>query len=153
MNLTFFVPGEPQGKGRPRFRHVAPKKIGGKGFVQTYTPKTTVVYENAVKIFASQAMRGKPPSLAPIFVVMEAIFSPPESWSLKKKAAALAGELRHVSKPDGDNVQKAVFDGLQGIVIIDDKQIYGHALMKRYGTAPGVLLIVTEVPPTGWFGR
>lgn len=153
MNLAFFVPGEPQGKGRPRFRHVAAKKIGGKGFVQTYTPKTTVVYENAVKVFAMQAMQGKPPTLDPVFAIMEVIFSPPESWAKKKKAAALAGELRHVSKPDGDNVQKAIFDGLQGIVIIDDKQIYGHSLIKKYGETPGVSIRIVAEPPDGWFVR
>ncbi len=153
MNVEFFVPGEPKGKGRPRFRHVASKNIGGKGFVQTYTPSTTVVYENAIKVFASQCMRSTPPTKEAVFVVMVVVFTPPESWSKKKRTAALDGTYQHVSKPDGDNVQKAVFDGLQGVVVVDDKQIYGHALLKKYGWTPGVHVHVTDLPPSGWFGR
>ena len=151
MKLDFFVPGEPQGKGRPRFRQVPSKKLGGKGFVQTYTPASTVVYENAVKIFASQAIKGLPPTDKPIFVIMDVVFSPPDSWSKKKKLAAIAGEIHHDKKPDGDNIQKAVFDGLQGIVVIDDKQIYGHALLKRYGLTPGVRIQISDLYPKGWF--
>jgi len=112
-----------------------------------------VVYENAVKVFAAQRMRSTPPTKDAVFVVMIVIFTIPESWTKAKKAAALAGELQHVSKPDGDNVQKAVFDGLQGVVIVDDKQIYGHALLKKYGLTPGVQITITDLPPSGWFVR
>ena len=43
-DVVFTVPGEPQGKGRPRFAR--PK---GSNFTMAYTPEKTVSYENRVK--------------------------------------------------------------------------------------------------------
>ena len=42
-SISFNIPGEPQGKGRPRFSTRG-------GFVKTYTPEKTASYENFVKV-------------------------------------------------------------------------------------------------------
>jgi Holliday junction resolvase RusA-like endonuclease len=44
----------------------------------------------------------------------------PASWSGKKQRMALAGEVLPTSKPDVDNVVKAVFDGMNGVLWRDD---------------------------------
>ena len=46
----------------------------------------------------------------------------PKSWS-KKKKALMNGE-KHIVKPDLDNLEKALFDGLNGTIIKDDSQIW-----------------------------
>jgi Holliday junction resolvase RusA-like endonuclease len=57
-----------------------------------------------------------------------AYFEPPTSWSAKKKAAAL-GKL-HRSKPDRDNVDKAILDTL----FKEDSGIASGMIEKRWGT-------------------
>ncbi len=42
MQIKFTVLGEPQGKGRPKFSRQG-------GFVKTYTPDKTVLYENLIR--------------------------------------------------------------------------------------------------------
>ena len=43
QKVMFVVPGEPIGKGRPRFRQVGQ-------YTQTYSPKQTVNYESLVRL-------------------------------------------------------------------------------------------------------
>jgi hypothetical protein len=40
----------------------------------------------------------------------------PTSWSAKKRASALAGEIAHTSRPDWDNVAKAILDAGNTII-------------------------------------
>jgi Holliday junction resolvase RusA-like endonuclease len=112
--LRFVIPGEPRGKGRPRF---------GKsraGFVSVRTDDKTAAYENLVKLAARQA--GAVSIAGPLSVQISAYFVPPPSWSKKRRAAALAGH-EAPGRFDIDNISKAVLDGLNGIAFGDDKQI------------------------------
>ena len=70
-----------------------------------------------------------------------ATFSPPASWS-KKKRAAMLGTLHRV-KPDRDNIDKALLDAL----FPDDQQIAKGSIEKRWGVAEGleVTIEVSEV--------
>ena len=43
MMIKFTIPGEPRGKGRPRFSNRG-------GYVRTYTDEKTASYENLVKM-------------------------------------------------------------------------------------------------------
>ncbi|MNP83694.1 Endodeoxyribonuclease RusA [compost metagenome] len=58
--------------------------------------------------------------------------------SKKRKAMAIAGELFPTKKPDMDNVIKAIYDGLNGVVWKDDVQVVDAFVRKRYGEVPGV---------------
>ena len=49
------------------------------------------------------------------------------------------------SKPDLDNIIKAVLDGCNGVVFRDDKQVVSIHAAKEYGEAPGVEVIIEEV--------
>ena len=62
----------------------------------------------------------------------------PASWSAKKQRAALAGEVLPTAKPDADNVVKAVFDGINGVVWRDDVLCVDVRVRKRYSATPGV---------------
>jgi len=123
--IAFVVPGTPVGKGRPRFA-----KRGN--FVSTYTPEKTASYENLVKVLAQEAMQGRALMDGPVSMGLVIEVTPPESWSQKKKRAALAGEIRPTSKPDIDNVLKGICDAMNEIVFKDDKQICEVSINKRY---------------------
>lgn len=112
--LRFTVPGEPRGKGRPRFGKTR------SGFAVAYTDDKTAAYENLVKLAARQA--GAVSIAGPVSVMIRAYFVPPQSWSKKRRAAALAG-YEAPGRFDIDNISKAVLDGLNGVAFGDDKQI------------------------------
>lgn len=131
MQVKFFVPGKPQGKGRPR------ATARGK-FVKMYTPSKTVTYESTIALFAKQAMAGKPPLDNPAIAKLWVYMPIPKSWSKKRKLAALSGETMPITKPDADNVVKAVFDAINNIVWIDDVQVVALSVFKKYSETPGV---------------
>jgi Holliday junction resolvase RusA-like endonuclease len=135
--ITFTVPGQPQGKGRPRVG-----KIGG--HARLFTPEKTVAYEGLIAHAGSQAMQGRVPILGPVAVVVDMRCQVPASWSKKKQAQAMAGDLRPVSKPDQDNVLKALFDGLNGVTWKDDVQVVEIVSRKRYCETPGLFV---EIEP------
>ena len=74
--------------------------------------------------------------------------SVPASWSKRKQAMALAGTVYPTSKPDIDNVEKILFDGLNGIVWKDDVQVVDVVKRKRYGATPGVQMTIRMLVDT-----
>lgn len=136
--LTFTIPGPPVGKGRPRI-----SKVGN--HARMFTPEKTVNYETLVAVSAKNAMDGKPPIDGAVRVVLDIVCQIPASWSKKKRAAALEGKEHPTSKPDIDNVIKAVFDGMNGIVWRDDVLVVDSWGYKRYGATPGVNVTVAPV--------
>ena len=147
LDIRFVIPGEPKGKGRHRSRIA---KMGdGKQFIANYAPKATVEYENLVRMAASRAMAGRAPSDRPVLVELVATCSVPASWSKKKQHAALMGEVMPTGKPDLDNVEKAVMDGMNKIVFRDDAQACRVAKGKQYGPTPGVFVRVVELHARG----
>lgn len=134
--IAFTIPGEPQGKGRPRVG-----KIGG--HARMFTPAKTAAYEGLIAHAAQQAMAGGAPLDCPCAVQVSITLSVPASWSKRKQAAALLGEVLPTKKPDTDNVVKAVFDGMNGVVWRDDVQAVDLAVKKRYGATPGVFVRVS----------
>lgn len=123
--------GPPRGKGRPRFSTRG-------GFVRAFTDKATVDYENCLKAagIAAMAARSLKPLNEAITVRIRAFMPVPESWSTKKRAAALAGDIAHTSRPDKDNLEKAALDGLNGITWVDDSQVIGGDFLKLYDERP-----------------
>lgn len=138
-NVAFVIPGEPQGKGRARVG----KTFGG--HARMFTPQKTVAYECLVALAAQSAMAGAGPFLGPLAVEIEAVHTIPASWSKKRKAAALAGLERPATKPDWDNIGKAISDGGNGVVWADDRQIVDGRVIRRYGERPEVRVRVAEI--------
>lgn len=129
--IEFVVPGQPQGKGRAKV-----VKIGG--FTRMATPAKTVAYEGLVAHSAQQAMAGR--ALLDCAVGCSVLINAqvPASWSRKKMRMALAGELMPTTKPDADNVVKAIFDGLNGVLWRDDVLVVDLQVRKRYAASPCV---------------
>lgn len=137
--IIFTVPGQPYGKGRPRIGKV------GK-HARLFAPEKAVNYESMVKVLAAQAMAGRPLLDGAVEVRMDIACQIPASWSQKKQAEAVAGRVFPTTKPDIDNVEKAIFDGLNGVAWRDDVQVVDVVKRKRYGRVPGVLVRIEALP-------
>lgn len=133
--ITIIVPGVPVAKGRPRFT-----KVG-----RVFTPKKTEDYEKAVRLFANRAMAGRPPLDRPVRVSVFALVPVPESWSKKRKQAALAYQILPECKPDGDNYLKVTCDALNGCVWRDDAQAIVSTVVKVYGHKPQLRIEVSHI--------
>ncbi len=136
--VEFFVPGEPVGKGRPRVG-----KVGQ--HARLFTPAKTVNYEGLIAHAGSQAMQARALIDGPVLVEMHMGLSIPQSMSKKRKALAVAGRVFPTKKPDMDNVIKAIFDGLNGVVWVDDVQVVDTVVRKRYAETPGVRVRVVPL--------
>lgn len=129
--VQFLVPGDPVGKGRPRVSTIG-------GHARMFTPAKTASYEGLIAMTGTEAMAGRTLLEGAVMVEMRIVLPVPASKSKKFKAQALAGEIFPTKKPDMDNVIKAIYDGLNGVVWKDDVQVVDAFVRKRYGEVPGV---------------
>lgn len=114
MRIEFTVPGVPMGKPRMTQRDKWKKR-----------PCVMRYRAWADKVRAIAGKMPKPNIVASLDWV--AYFEPPKSWSAEKRAAAM-GEL-HRSKPDRDNIDKALLDAL----FVNDSAIALGTVEKRWG--------------------
>lgn len=135
--ITVTIDGDPVAKGRPRVTRAG----------IAFTPAKTRAFEAHARMAAQIAMDGRDPIEGPVAVVVVAVMPIPMSYSRKKAEAALAGATRPAKRPDIENVAKAAFDALNGIVYRDDSQIVEMVARKVYGLRPRV-----EVTVMGWGG-
>ena len=134
MQIEFTVPGEPQGKARPRVTRYG-----------TYTPKKTVDYEKAIKnAFLSAGGRR---TESPVKVSITAYYKIPKSASKAKTASMECGDILPTKKPDLDNIAKCVCDALNGVAYNDDAQVCWLKLSKKYSDDPKIEVTVREVIP------
>ena len=136
--VSFVVPGEAVGKGRPRVSTIG-------GHARMFTPQKTANYETLIAMAAQQAMAGRELIGGPVLVEMKILVSVAASWSKKKTAEALAGDVMPTKKPDADNVLKAICDGINGIVFKDDVQVVNVSLSKRFSETPEVSVRVVPL--------
>lgn len=135
--LTFTVPGNPVGKGRQRVA------MRGK-FAQHYTPEKTASYESLVRYAGHQAMNGRGLLTGAVSVRLDVCCPIPASWSGKKQEQAARDVVRPTTKPDLDNIAKAIFDGLNGVVWKDDVQVVSAVIEKFYSRSPRVVVSIKE---------
>lgn len=135
-SIQVIVPGQPQGKGRAKI-----VKIGG--FSRMATPQKTVAYEGLVAHAAHLAMAGAPLLECAVRVSMHLWCQMPVSMTKRHRAEVADGTRRPTTKPDIDNVVKAIFDGFNGVLWRDDVQVVELQVFKHYaGDAPRVVVNV-----------
>lgn len=131
MGLVFEVPGEPRGKGRPRFT-----KSG-----HAYTDEETRSYEKKIITYYRQYLRGFQWSdNAMVSVEVTAVYPIPKRTTKASLAAIQAGKILPKKKPDIDNVLKVVLDSLNGIAYKDDSQVVMVSGRKIYGHEPKLII-------------
>src|SRR5262245_14007994 len=141
--ITVIVQGEPVAKGRPRMTR--------KGFA--YTPAKTRKFEAHARMAAQLAMNGRPPMDMPVRVEIMAELPIPASWSKRKSANALTGQVRPSSRPDVDNYVKGVMDALNSIVVVDDAQIVDLHAVKKFSLTPKLVATVYPLEAAPSNGR
>lgn len=125
MKISFIVPGNPQGKARPRVCRANGKSI-------TYTPRKTVEYERLIRASYSSISKFKFEKNIPLEISILALFPLPKNSSKKFVNAALNNEIYPTKKPDCDNITKVICDALNGVAYYDDSQICKVYFEKKY---------------------
>ena len=147
--LTLSIPGEPVAKGRPKASVWA-------GRVHMRTPEKTATWEAGASMLMRNAWGGQAPLAVPVVVEVQAVASRPMAM-LPKAMGGSAPASRpppedrcwRQTKPDGDNVIKAVADALvKAGVLRDDVHVVRWVVESRYaalGEGPAVEVVVRGV--------
>ena len=145
IHIEFFVAGEPIPQSRPR-----------------RNPTTGAFYSNATpalkawkEAISMTALSHKPNELVaetPIHIRLD--FRLP----LPKTIKGRRGKVEPWGRPDVDNLAKAVYDAIEGIIYANDSQITVAVVRKRWEVTCGRNHLATEREPPGvgvvieWFG-
>jgi Holliday junction resolvase RusA-like endonuclease len=135
--------GDPVAKGR--HRHRLNTKTGK---IFTHPDPKTARFEDRLAWAAQVTMAGRPLLTGPLVVIVDAYRAVPASWSNKRRASALSGELRPTTTPDWDNYGKIV-DALNRVVWIDDSQIVDGRARKFYSDRPRIEIRVDNLSTLG----
>jgi len=127
---------DPVGKGRPR-------AVRRGNFVSVYTPKKTKDFELAIADAVSLVFAGTDVLECALRVCVYAVFRRPKSMSRKKD---IDGRPHKTTKPDADNILKAVLDGvvLSG-AITDDAIVADARCVKKYNAKGCAGLVGIEI--------
>jgi Holliday junction resolvase RusA-like endonuclease len=127
--VSFYVEGQPVPKARART-----VRKGGKTW--SFTPKRVAEWEKEVKAEAEKIF--VKPLNGPLGI--ELIFYMHRPKSRRK-------ETWVTTTPDLDNLEKAVLDGLSGVVYTDDRLVVRKRSEKRYvlSGAPRVEVLVVDL--------
>lgn len=105
----------------------------------TYNDPKYTDYKELVKSIAKKCI--KEPLSGAIALEVYFIFEVPKSWNKAKKESA----KYHISKPDIDNLQKGIMDGLSGIAYKDDSQVSYMIAKKEYGVENKIMINIYEL--------
>jgi len=120
--IEFVVPCVPVAKPRPRASQAG-------GFTRIYTPTGGAIgqFIASVRLAATDAYTG-PPLQDPLRVDCEFVFPRPKGKIWKTKPMPREWKA---SKPDRDNLDKAVLDALNGLIWRDDSQVVDGRITKQ----------------------
>lgn len=116
---------------RPRF-----------GRYRVYDPSASI--KRGMKNIFTKRYPNFAPFLGAVYIYILYMFSPPNSWSKKKKKSAIGGEVSHISKPDLDNLDKLVLDACNGIFYKDDCQVCELFSKKIYAEESKTKILLGE---------
>lgn len=140
--ITFFVPGEPKPQGRPR-------AFNRGGFSKVYSPLTE--WRCTVLKYASDELEKREQLNGPLSVSIRYFFERPKShFGTGKNSGKLKPSAPdyHVSRPDLDNLNKAILDAIGDSKLIqNDSQINVLESQKKYCAGhmkPGALIEIIK---------
>lgn len=130
-------------KGQPR-----PRAFARNGKARVYDSGTAEGFKGAIAL-AVRPFIPAVPAEGPVALSLVCVFPRPKSHYTKKGLRPFSPEF-HTSKPDSDNVLKAVCDALTGVGLWkDDAQVASVEVRKEYGAAPGCSLKVEMLTGSG----
>lgn len=137
LPITFAVSGEP--KSQPR-----PKAMRRGSFVHIYTPATAKVWKGLVAS-AAKPFLSPVPIEGPLSLSLDFRFVRPKSHFTSKGALSKSARLAHTTKPDADNLAKAVMDALTDAGLWkDDTQVVQLNVTKSYADTDGVTVRLAD---------
>jgi len=148
--ISFFAPGTP--KGQPRPRAFARNMGGGKFVARMFDAGTAEAWKADIASVAAQHKPATPLTGAVSLRIRFFIQRPKGHYVASKPERGLraTAPVRHISKPDADNLAKAVMDCLTqcGWFWIDDAQVAVLGVSKNYAdSGTGALIEIGEVSP------
>lgn len=140
VRVRFKFDIEPVEQARPRATRF------GKS-IRIYDPKKVTVFKRQLGRLARQAMQERclKPFDGELTVRFEFYRPVQASISRKERDRRLSGIHRPTVKPDLSNYIKALEDGLNGIIWIDDNRIVQIVAEKKYSDRPHIVIEVNKV--------
>ena len=141
--LIIFVAGIP--KGQPR---VKARRFGNRAAV--YDPGTAEEWKGLVRM-ETAAKWDKAPFAGPVELGLHFVFGRPKAHLRKDGTEKHWAPVHHTSRPDSDNLAKAVMDALTNLGLWkDDAQIARLVVSKKYtvGGFAGCCIEVRELDNT-----
>jgi len=138
MKLSFFVAGHPVTQGSKR------------AFVNKHTGRAALLDDNRAKLVnwrhdiadeARKAWRGRETEKGPVIMRLQFYLPKPKS-APKKRVTYPIGKR----SGDLDKLERAVFDAISGVIILDDAQVISCCHSKAWGE-PGALIEMESVTP------
>lgn len=120
---TIEINTRPTPKARPRLSKFA-----------VYTPKKTTNYENLI---AYEWKKRYKDLILKNAVKLDLLFCFKKAKSCKKDY--------HTQRPDIDNLEKAILDGLNKVAFVDDCQVVEMKSQKIFSDADKIVITVTEI--------
>lgn len=144
MNIVFRVPASPVAQPRHRAAVV-------NGMAMTYeAPKSAPIHAFKATCRVAYAHHvDSGPFAGPLELKLWFVFPRPASRTRKRNQHQ---RLWHASRPDCDNLAKAVLDALNGLAWVDDSQVARLNVEKVYGLpqdAPHVLVAISALEGEG----
>lgn len=134
MRLTFKILGNPKPKQGDRQFIM---KQGGKQRIAHYQPKEVTNEHANLK---AQIISQLPPDFDLIASGLSAAvtfrFYPPKQ--LEKKMLKTNEAFAKTTKPDLDNLEKMLWDAMEGVVFVNDSLIHSKTVRKIYSLSPGI---------------
>jgi len=146
--LILTIPGIPRPKQSARFSIRSGKN--GNNFIHKYQKKEIIENENNIRTTVlSQIPQGFQLFNGPVKInKLHYIFPPLKSMKKSEKTFLQNGGIiyKH-TKPDlTDNLQKGLFDALEGILFYNDSQVcIMNNVKKYYGLTPMIILEIEEM--------
>lgn len=142
MQIEFVVAGHPKGQPRPK-AFVRGKRAA------VYDPGTAEGWKGQIALAAKPFLPSMPLQ-GPLELSIEFSFLRPKSHYGTSKGTPYLKDCAptwHTSKPDLDNLAKAVMDALTQLGLwLDDQQVSKLVLLKRYcDKTPGALINIKKI--------
>jgi Holliday junction resolvase RusA-like endonuclease len=139
--LDLFIGMKPISKQSARFRIAG--NPGGKQWIDSYRDPKVEAWELSAKWWIKSRIQPKFKPIDGPLQIDEIIFifdAPKNLLAAEKRIIQAGGFIFKYDKPDlGDNLKKPVYDAMNGIIYVDDSQIfYEGPCYKVYGMSPGI---------------
>lgn len=132
----------PEGAKRPRFRFITKKNVATAardGFVHVYSPDAAAGHKRMHELLTYDELYKLDYLVTtPAIVTYNAYFQTPKSFNTWQTFLAEIGLIRHLSKPDWDNIGKKYSDMYNANVWLDDAMTVTGIVNKYYSVLPRI---------------